>query len=429
MKKIALFSILFLVSNVVVSQNLLLDGSFEATTHTEYVYPWDGMPFFTHWYTANYINADSNQLGTPDLYDDNFPFPETIPLIFNNIRRLASEGEKYIGLYCEFRYEGYLTPEAVGAKLTQTLEVRERYHIEIDTRNKGVWNYSRPPEFCVTRSEKHLEILFGADTVFTYLDEGNKSSTTNASRQFPLYSEVLETRLDGSWTSLGTCFEADGEESFFAVSMPIGHFGVESPCFIREEHWDMFYGFYFDIDNIRLTKLPDALQATATICGGRRTPIDIDSLTNVPTMQDEILYHWENGVIDHINYISEGGTYQIDAQVDCGFIPITLEVEEVKCDPDIFVPNAFTPNYDGHNDELETFIVVDLPIMSYQFSVFDRWGTMVFTTKNSDLSWDGRFRGQNVEESVYVWLLEYTINDIELGITNYKASGDVTVIR
>ena len=102
---------------------------------------------------------------------------------------------------------------------------------------------------------------------------------------------------------------------------------------------------------------------------------------------------------------------------------------DLKCDPDVFVPNAFSPNGDGTNDQLETFISVDLPLKEYQFSVFNRWGSKVFSTNDIDTGWDGTFNGDFLDNGVYVWLLEYTINDFELGIINYQESGDVTIFR
>ena len=50
----------------------------------------------------------------------------------------------------------------------------------------------------------------------------------------------------------------------------------------------------------------------------------------------------------------------------------------------------------------------------------------MFSTKNSDLKWNSTFNGRPMNNGVYVWLLEYTIDDIEKGIVHYKESGDVT---
>ncbi len=78
----------------------------------------------------------------------------------------------------------------------------------------------------------------------------------------------------------------------------------------------------------------------------------------------------------------------------------------VCIDPDveIYVPNAFTPNGDIHN---EIFIPVGtgLDANNYQLWIFDRWGNMIFTTKDMSKGWDGRANGgQDIcQADTYVW--------------------------
>jgi gliding motility-associated-like protein len=72
----------------------------------------------------------------------------------------------------------------------------------------------------------------------------------------------------------------------------------------------------------------------------------------------------------------------------------------------IAVPNAFTPNNDGLNDFL-------YPLNAYKathlsFKVFDRWGRLVFETRDWTKKWDGKFNGVPQAAGVYVWMLTYT---------------------
>jgi gliding motility-associated-like protein len=69
---------------------------------------------------------------------------------------------------------------------------------------------------------------------------------------------------------------------------------------------------------------------------------------------------------------------------------------------DIFVPNAFSPNNDGHNDLLRP-IMPGIKTLKY-FTIFDRWGRQVFTTSNAGVGWDGTLKGQVMETGVYVWM-------------------------
>ncbi|HMX81560.1 MAG TPA: PKD domain-containing protein, partial [Ferruginibacter sp.] len=71
----------------------------------------------------------------------------------------------------------------------------------------------------------------------------------------------------------------------------------------------------------------------------------------------------------------------------------------------IRVPNAFTPNRDGLNDELKV-LNADMA-KSFEFSIYNRAGQRVFTTRNPLEGWDGRFKGNPADAGTYVWTLMY----------------------
>lgn len=94
-----------------------------------------------------------------------------------------------------------------------------------------------------------------------------------------------------------------------------------------------------------------------------------------------------------------------------------------------FVPNVFTPNADGDNDY---FYVQGGPAIGKVrlMRVFDRWGGFIFETKNVDADrpengWDGKYRGERVEPSVFVYYIEIEFVDGFVEIVK----GDVTVLR
>ena len=73
------------------------------------------------------------------------------------------------------------------------------------------------------------------------------------------------------------------------------------------------------------------------------------------------------------------------------------------------VPNAFTPNSDGHNDFLYPLNAVKA--VNLEFEVFNRWGQLVYRTNDWKKGWDGRFNGQPQPTGTYVWMLRYTDRD------------------
>jgi len=72
----------------------------------------------------------------------------------------------------------------------------------------------------------------------------------------------------------------------------------------------------------------------------------------------------------------------------------------------IKVPNAFTPNRDGLNDQLKA-VNADLA-KNFSLKIFNRLGQLVFSTNNPLEGWDGIFKGNPAEKATYVWMLSYT---------------------
>lgn len=90
----------------------------------------------------------------------------------------------------------------------------------------------------------------------------------------------------------------------------------------------------------------------------------------------------------------------------------------------IAVPSGFTPNGDGINDYL-------YPLNAYkaanlEFRVFNRYGQLVFETRDWTKKWDGTINGKPQPTGVYVWMLRYTDSDTG---KKYFLKGTTVVIR
>jgi gliding motility-associated-like protein len=102
---------------------------------------------------------------------------------------------------------------------------------------------------------------------------------------------------------------------------------------------------------------------------------------------------------------------------------VEVKVVELVCDePDIFVPNTFTPNGDGRNDVL---FVRGRNIERMEFKVFDRWGEKVFESVDPASGWDGTYNGRAVDPAVFVYHLRVWCVDGQ----QYFTKGNVTVAR
>ena len=91
--------------------------------------------------------------------------------------------------------------------------------------------------------------------------------------------------------------------------------------------------------------------------------------------------------------------------------------------PAVFVPTAFTPNNDGKNDLLVP-IAAGIKRIEY-FSVYNRWGQLVFTTAVNGHGWDGRINGQPQATNTYIWM----VKAVDFRGLAYFQKGQTTLIR
>ena len=83
-----------------------------------------------------------------------------------------------------------------------------------------------------------------------------------------------------------------------------------------------------------------------------------------------------------------------------------VRVKVFKTGPEIFVPSAFTPNRDGRNDILKPIPVGIKRIDN--FSIYNRWGQLLFTTTEFNKGWDGTFGGKEQASGTYVYMAQAT---------------------
>lgn len=72
----------------------------------------------------------------------------------------------------------------------------------------------------------------------------------------------------------------------------------------------------------------------------------------------------------------------------------------------ISIPGAFTPNADGRNDLFRAIYGPD--ISQVDFSIFNRWGQLVFEDRGTHKGWDGYLLGQPQPAGTYAWSFRYT---------------------
>jgi gliding motility-associated-like protein len=95
----------------------------------------------------------------------------------------------------------------------------------------------------------------------------------------------------------------------------------------------------------------------------------------------------------------------------------------------LYVPNTFTPNYDGTNDTFKPIINNRYVESSYRFAVYNRWGELVFESYDADYGWDGTYGlGLNhpVQDGVFTWMVSLKMKEDEETI---QFTGHVILIK
>ncbi len=87
---------------------------------------------------------------------------------------------------------------------------------------------------------------------------------------------------------------------------------------------------------------------------------------------------------------------------------ITVVVEPAPVLTTFFVPNLFSPNGDGKNDQ---FRLYGQRIETLTFQVYDRQGTLLFETNRIEEGWDGKYRNQPLPNGLYVWKISGSFED------------------
>ncbi|MES2591521.1 MAG: PKD domain-containing protein [Bacteroidota bacterium] len=89
---------------------------------------------------------------------------------------------------------------------------------------------------------------------------------------------------------------------------------------------------------------------------------------------------------------------------------------------EVFVPTAFSPNNNGIDDY---DCVYGLCIKELEYVVYNQWGQVVFKTKSRSECWDGKYKGQQLDNAVFAWTLSATLYSGK----KITRTGNVTIIR
>jgi gliding motility-associated-like protein len=103
----------------------------------------------------------------------------------------------------------------------------------------------------------------------------------------------------------------------------------------------------------------------------------------------------------------EVGNYEVllIATSEYGCIDTTTHIVLVLPEILLYVPNTFTPNTDEFNSQWEIYME-GMDIYNFELLVYNRWGEVVWESRNPAESWDGTYKGEIVQDGTYTWTIK-----------------------
>ena len=132
-------------------------------------------------------------------------------------------------------------------------------------------------------------------------------------------------------------------------------------------------------------------------------------------------YEWQDGSTQPTYLVRHPGTYSVTASNQCFEHGDDIVVEYEPCDQELWLPNSFTPDGDGLNDLFLPVFAYPDEVESFEMTIYDRWGMVMFDTKSKEQGWNAA----GVPDGVYVVFVRYKSR----GHETRDVTGSVTVVR
>jgi gliding motility-associated-like protein len=124
-------------------------------------------------------------------------------------------------------------------------------------------------------------------------------------------------------------------------------------------------------------------------------------------------YLWSTSATTPSIEVGQPGWYWLkvnDANSCTGVDSVLVGVK--NCGKSIWFPSAFSPNNDGKNDQFMPLLFDKVD--HYSFSVYNRWGQLVFSSTQPLKGWDGTIGGLKQSSGVFIWSCTYQFDGMPL---------------
>ncbi len=119
------------------------------------------------------------------------------------------------------------------------------------------------------------------------------------------------------------------------------------------------------------------LPQEVSICEGESYFLD-------PGLFEESDYLWNDGETNPIYRADKSGIYEVEVSNECGTASASTEVSVELCDWGLYIPNAFTQDGNGVNED---WVVKGYNVTNVKIFVYNRFGDMIFFTEQLESPW------------------------------------------
>jgi gliding motility-associated-like protein len=92
----------------------------------------------------------------------------------------------------------------------------------------------------------------------------------------------------------------------------------------------------------------------------------------------------------------------------------------------LFMPNTFTTDGNEYNQYFFPVFNESLDITAYEMKVYNRWGEVIFNSKDTQIVWDGSFKNFELQSGTYTWVVQFRDKHT---FKRYKHEGHVNLLR
>jgi gliding motility-associated-like protein len=111
----------------------------------------------------------------------------------------------------------------------------------------------------------------------------------------------------------------------------------------------------------------------------------------------------------------------------CVSVPEQTTISIANCPETIYyMPNSFTPDGNEYNQTWAPVFTEGVDPYDFQLEIYNRWGELIWESRDRLTGWDGTYNGRYVSEGIYIWKLTFgdAVND-----ARYNDYGHVTILK